>query len=77
VAPCPPKARSADLSLVRAHSLTDRIMAYNRYEASPCRESSLILTWNIVFLPNAPRDVFLSIELDILPHHISGLHENW
>lgn len=82
VAPCPPKARSADFS--RTHALSYRpengaLIVTPHRQVSSCRESSLISTRNIVlFLPSAPRDVFLSIELNILSYYIIfRLHENW
>lgn len=70
VAPCPPKARSADFSPYARTLLPTGKWRINRHATSPsiisCRESSLISTWNIVlFPPSAPRDVFLSIELNI------------
>lgn len=80
VAPCPPKARCADiyiyisLSLLYMHSLTDRIMGYNRHATSRSVSSSWISTHLnvqhcIVSAKRATWCLPLSIELDILPRY--------
>lgn len=71
------------ISPVRTHALSYRpengaLIVTPHRQVSSCRESSLISTRNtVLFLPSAPRDVFLSIELNILSCYITfRLHEN-